>query len=224
MRLCPRSWYKVTVTVDESARFGTQPFYAALGRAFVVMCAVVPILAFIELVDQRLHGRLDAIAGIRPRDEAGLAGIVLAPLVHDGWDHLLANSTPLILLGTFVLASGARRFWMATLVIAIFSGMGVWLLTPRNYLVIGASGIIFGWLGFLLMRGIVERSLFNVGVAVVVGLLYGWQLVLAIPSDGHVSWQGHLFGFIGGLAAAILFRRRRVRAATSEAAAAPGAT
>jgi len=189
-------------------RFGTQAFYATLGRAFLVMCAVVPVLALVELVDQSLHGGLDSFAGIRPRDVASLAGIVLAPLVHDGWEHLLANSTPLILLGTFVLASGARRFWPATLVIAIISGLGVWLLTPRNYLVVGASGIIFGWLGFLLMRGIVERSLFNVGVAVVVGLLYGWQLVTVIPAAGRVSWQGHLFGFVGGLLAAVLFRRR----------------
>jgi membrane associated rhomboid family serine protease len=196
--------------VDESSRFGTQAFYAALGRAFVVMCGVVPVLAFIEFLDQTLNGRLDAIAGIRPRDEAGLAGIVLAPLVHDGWDHLLANSTPLILLGTFVLASGVRRFWLATLFIAVCSGVGVWLLTSPNYLVIGASGIIFGWLGFLLMRGIVERSLFNIGVAVVVGLLYGWQLGGVLPAAGsHISWQGHLFGFVGGLVAAMVFRRRR---------------
>lgn len=205
--------------MDESARFGTQAFYAALGRAFLAMCAVVPVLAFIELIDQTLHGSLDAIAGIRPRDGASLAGIVLAPLVHDGWGHLLANSTPLILLGTFVLASGTRRFWSATLVIAIFSGLGVWLLTPRSYLVIGASGIIFGWLGFLLMRGIVERSLFNVGVAVVVGLLYGWQLVAVMPAGGRVSWQGHLFGFVGGLVSAVLFRRRRLPDDAAETAA-----
>jgi membrane associated rhomboid family serine protease len=203
-------------------RFGTQAFYAALGRAFLMMCAVVPVLALIELVDQGLHGRLDAIAGIRPRDEASLAGIVLAPLVHDGWEHLIANSTPLILLGTFVLASGVRRFWLATLLIAIVSGLGVWFLTSRNYLVIGASGIIFGWLGFLLMRGIVERSLFNIGVAVVVGLLYGWQLITVIPAAGRVSWQGHLFGFVGGLIAAVLFRRRGQKN-TAEASARPAA-
>ncbi len=194
---------------DDSSRFGTQAFYAALGRAFVAMCAVVPALAFIEFLDQRLDGALDAFAGIRPRQISGLDGIVLAPLVHDGFQHLLANSAPLILLGTFVLASGTRRFLLSTAVIAVFSGLGVWLLTPRNYLVVGASGIIFGWLGFLLMRGIVERSLRNFAVAVIVGLLYGWQLLALLPSDQRVSWQGHLFGFIGGLIAAVLFRRRR---------------
>jgi membrane associated rhomboid family serine protease len=194
---------------DDVSRFGTQAFYAALGRAFVAMCAVVPVLAFIEFVDQRLHGRLDAIAGIRPHQVSGLDGILLAPLVHDGFAHLVANSAPLILLGTFVLAAGTRRFLIATLIITIASGLGVWFLTPPNYLVIGASGVIFGWLGFLLMRGIVEHSLWNLGVSIVVGLLYGWQLIAVLPTDERVSWQGHLFGFLGGMASAIVLRRRR---------------
>jgi membrane associated rhomboid family serine protease len=193
---------------DDPGRFGTQAFYAALGRALVVMCAVVPVLALIEVLDQRLGGAVDRFAGIRPHSIEGLGGIFLAPFVHDGFPHLLANSTPLILLGTFVLASGTGRFLFATLVIMIVSGIGVWSLTPANYLVVGASGVIFGWLGFLLMRAIVERSLWNFGVSLVVGLLYGWQLVALVPTGERVSWQGHLFGFIGGVAAAIALRRR----------------
>jgi membrane associated rhomboid family serine protease len=194
---------------DDADRFGTQAFYAALGRAFVAMCAVVPALAFVELIDQRSGGQVDAVAGIRPRDVSGLDGLLLAPLVHDGWEHLFLNSAPLVLLGTFVLAAGTRRFLLATVFIAIFSGLGVWLFTPPQYLVIGASGVIFGWLGLLLMRGIVERSLWNFAVAIIVGLLYGWQLVALLPTDQRISWQGHLFGFIGGMVAAVIFRRRR---------------
>lgn len=195
---------------DDPYRFGTIGFYAALGRAFVRMCAVVPVLALIEFVDHWLDGRLDTFAGIRPHQLSGLDGILLAPFVHSGWDHLLANSSPLILLGTFVLAAGTRRFLLSTLIIAVFSGLGVWFLTPPNYLVLGASGVIFGWLGLLFMRGIVERSLWHLAVALVVGLLYGWQLVLLLPTDERISWQGHLFGFVGGLVAAVAVRRRRV--------------
>lgn len=198
---------------DDADRFGTQAFYAVLGRAFVAMCAVVPVLAFIEFIDQRAGGQVDAVAGIRPREVSGLDGLLLAPLVHDGWEHLFLNSAPLVLLGTFVLAAGTRRFLLATVFIAIFSGLGVWLFTPPQYLVIGASGVIFGWLGLLLMRGIVERSLWNFGVAIIVGLLYGWQLVALLPTDQRVSWQGHLFGFIGGMVAAVIFRRRRTSGA-----------
>jgi len=189
-------------------RFGTQAFYAALGRAFVVMCAVVPGLVFIEFLDQRLGNAIDAFAGIRPHEVSGLDGIVFAPFVHDGFEHLLANSAPLILLGTFVLATGTRRFILATLVIMVISGLGVWFLTPPNYLVIGASGVIFGWLGFLFMRAIVERSWWNLGVSLIVGVLYGWQLVALLPTNERVSWQGHLFGFLGGMFAAIFLRRR----------------
>ena len=199
---------------DDADRFGTQAFYAALGRAFVAMCAVVPALAFIEFIDQRAGGQVDAVAGIRPREVSGLDGLLLAPLVHDGWEHLFLNSAPLVLLGTFVLAAGTRRFLLATVFIAIFSGLGVWLFTPPQYLVIGASGVIFGWLGLLLMRGIVERSWWHIAVGLLIGLLYGYQLLAGVlPGDERVSWQAHLFGFIGGLVAAILFRRRRPRPA-----------
>jgi membrane associated rhomboid family serine protease len=193
---------------DDAARFGTLSFYASLGRALVAMCAVIPVLAGIEFVDERLHGEIDALAGIRPHRIDGLSGILLAPLVHSGFDHLRANSAPLILLGTFVLAAGTRRFLLSTLLIAVVSGLGVWLLTPPHYLVVGSSGIIFGWLGLLFVRGIVERSWWNIGVALVAGLLYGWQLVMLFPTSEVISWQGHLFGFAAGALAAVLVRRR----------------
>ncbi len=195
--------------LDEAERFGSQPFFAALGRAFLVMCAVVPVLEAIVFIDQHTNGAVDAFAGIRPHQIAGLKGILLAPFAHSGIDHLLANSAPLIILGTFVLASGTRRFLLATLIIVVVSGLGVWLLTPDRFIVVGASGVIFGWLGFLVMRGIVESSLWNFAVVLVAGLLYGWQVYLLLPTQEDVSWQGHLFGFVGGALAAVLLRRRR---------------
>ncbi len=197
------------IVLDDAERFGTLAFFAALGRAFLVMCAVVPVLELLVFIDSRTHGAVDSFAGIRPHQLAGLKGILLAPFVHAGIDHLLANSAPLIILGTFVLASGVRRFLLATLIIAVVSGLGVWLLTPSQYLVVGASGVIFGWLGFLVMRGIVESSLWNFAVVLVAGLLYGWQVYLLLPTQEEVSWQGHLFGFVGGMFAAIVLRRRR---------------
>ncbi len=207
----------MTSAPEDATRFGTVAFYAAIGRAFVVMCAVVPFLALVEFIDQRLDGALDAQLGIRPHQTAGLDGILFAPFVHHGWDHLLANSSPLILLGTFALAAGTKRFLAATWLIAVVSGVAVWFLTPSNYLVLGASGIAFGWLGLLFMRGLVESSLWNFAVALIVALLYGWQLTLLLPTDDAISWEGHLFGFIGGMIAAILTRRSRARAADAPA-------
>ena len=192
----------------ESTRFGTDAFYAAIGRAFVAMCAFVPVLFVVELVDMQLDHRLDWAGGIKPRVITGLDGILFAPLLHAGFAHLLANSVPLILMGTFVLADGGRRFLLSTALIAVVSGLGVWFFGPQNSLTVGASGVIFGYLGLLLARGIVERSWWNLGVSLIVGLLYGWQLVALLPTNERVSWQGHLFGFLGGMFAAIFLRRR----------------
>jgi membrane associated rhomboid family serine protease len=195
----------------ESTRFGTDAFYAAIGRAFVAMCAFVPVLFAIELVDMQLDHRLDWAGGIKPRVITGLDGILFAPLLHAGFAHLLANSVPLILMGTFVLADGAKRFLLSTALIAVVSGLGVWFLGPADSLTVGASGVIFGYLGVLLMRGLVERSWWNIAVGVLIALLYGWQLIGVLPTDERISWQAHLFGFIGGLIAAVVFRRRRPR-------------
>jgi membrane associated rhomboid family serine protease len=177
------------------------------------MCAIAPVLFGITALDSASGHELDQLGAIRPHHVDGLDGVVLAPFLHDGYAHVLANSVPLILLGTFVLAAGTRRFLLTTGLIALVSGLGVWLLGDPDTYVVGASGVIFGYLGVLLMRGIVERSFWNAAVGVLIALLYGWQLVGVLPTDKHVSWLAHLFGFFGGLLAAIVFRARRRTAA-----------
>ncbi|MFI7435661.1 rhomboid family intramembrane serine protease [Micromonospora haikouensis] len=191
-------------------RFGTEAFYASIGRAFVAMCAVVPVLFLVEALDVGLGVDLDLAGGIIPRHIDGLDGVLFSPFLHADFNHLYSNSVPLILLGTFVLAAGFRRFMWSTLVIVLVSGLGVWFTGSPNSVVVGASGVIFGYLGVLLTRGVVERSWWNFAVVLLVGLLYGWQLLGILPTDERISWQGHLFGLVGGVVAAILFRRRRV--------------
>ncbi|MEV6298178.1 rhomboid family intramembrane serine protease [Actinoplanes sp. NPDC051861] len=195
---------------DEAARFGTEPFYASLGRAFVTMCAVVPALFLIEAIDVGLgQGTLDVAGGIIPHHMRGLDGVLFSPFLHSGWEHLYGNAVPLILLGTFVLAGGAKRFIWSTFLIMMVTGIGVWFVGDPRSVVVGASGVIFGYLGMLLTRGVVERSWWNFGVAAFIGLLYWYQLYGILPTDPGVSWQGHLLGLIGGVIAAIIFRRRR---------------
>jgi membrane associated rhomboid family serine protease len=198
----------ITGTQSDASRFGTEAFYASIGRAFVAMCAFVPILFVVELVDMQLDGRLDQAGGILPRDPAGLDGIVFAPLLHADYTHLVGNSIPLILMGTFVLAAGGSRFVASTVLIALVSGVGVWFFGPTNTVTVGASGVIFGYLAVLLTRGLVEHSWWNVAVGLLIALLYGWSLLGVLPTDERISWQGHLFGFIGGAIAAVVFRRR----------------
>ena len=195
-------------TDGDANRFGTVAFYASLGRAFVIMCGVIPVLFLIELLDAGTRHQLDVQAGIIPHALDGLDGVIFAPFLHANLDHLYGNSVPLLLTGTFVLATGVSRFLYVTAVIALVSGLGVWFTGDPHTVVIGASGVIFGYLGFLLVRGIVERSWWGIGVGVLVGLLYGTQLSGVLPTDGRYSWQAHLFGLVGGMVAAVLFRNR----------------
>ena len=206
--------YHSGVTLDDArqsdpTRFGTEAFYASVGRAFVAMCAFVPLLFLIEFFDRLSGNRLDQDGGIKPHRLDGLDGIVFSPFLHAGFAHVLANSIPLILLGTFVLAAGATRFLLTTAFIALVAGVGVWFIGDDGTVVVGASGVIFGYLGVILMRGVVEHSWWHIAVGLLIGLLYGWQLFGVLPGEEGISWQGHLCGFIGGLLAAILFRRRR---------------
>ncbi len=185
----------------DADRFGSPAFYAALGKAFVTMCVVVPVLFLIELIDFASGHQLDVAGGIRPRALDGLDGVLFAPFLHGSFAHLYGNSLPLLITGTFVLATGRRRFLWATGLIVLVSGLGTWFFGPPNTVSVGAS----------LVRGIVERSRWSVAVSVLIGILFGWALGGVLPTDQRVSWQAHLFGLIGGAAAAIIFRRRRPR-------------
>ncbi|HET6212804.1 MAG TPA: rhomboid family intramembrane serine protease [Micromonosporaceae bacterium] len=189
-------------------RFGTDEFYRAIGRGFVVACAIVPVLFAVELIDRLLPVDLEAAGGIWPHHISGLDGILFAPFLHDDFAHLYGNSVVLIPLGTFVLASGGARFVAVTAIAMLASGLGVWFTGDPRAIVIGASGVIFGYLGYLLARGLFERSWWNVAVALLIGLLYGGQLAGVLPTNERISWQGHLFGFFGGVLAAVLLRRR----------------
>jgi membrane associated rhomboid family serine protease len=204
------------VTTDDAPperdprRFGGEAFYSSIGRAFVAMCAFVPVLFGVQLLDNVTGHRLQRDGGIQPHAVQGLDGVVLAPFLHANFEHVTANSVPLILLGTFVLAAGARRFLAATAFIAVVSGLGVWLIGDPRTVVVGASAVIFGYFGLLVVRGVVERSWWNIAVALLIGLLYGWQLVGVLPVvDSKISWQAHLCGLVGGMIAAVIFRRRR---------------
>jgi membrane associated rhomboid family serine protease len=173
-----------------------------------VLAGLVGLMWLVEVADLVLfQGALDA-GGIRPRTEAGLWGILFAPFLHGGFAHLVANTVPLLVLGWLVLVRGLRDFVWATAVAVLQGGLGVWLVGGPRTVHIGASGLVFGYLGYLFLRGYWERSLPAVLVAVVAGVLYGGALWGVLPLSHGVSWEGHLFGFAGGAAAASAHRRR----------------
>ena len=175
---------------------------AAIGTA-----SFVALLWLVEVVDTADHHRLDAY-GVRPRDGEGLLGIVFAPLLHRGWEHLGANTVPILVLGFLTLVGGIARGVLVTAVIWAVSGLGVWLISPTNSITIGASGLIFGWLVYLVVRGFVTRRAGEIILGLVLVFLYGGILFGVLPGTPGVSWQAHLFGAVGGLVAALWVSER----------------
>ena len=168
----------------------------------------VVLLWLLEIVDAASGNRLDD-DGVRPRSTVGLLGIVFAPVLHAGWAHLEANTVPALVLFFLVLLGGIGRGLAATGVIWVVSGVGVWLVSPSNTVTIGASGLIFGWLMYLVLRGFFTRRPGQILLGVVLFLGYGGLLWGVLPGQPGVSWQGHLFGAVGGGLAAWLLADRR---------------
>ncbi len=183
---------------------------SVFATALMTMAAFVAVLYLIEFVDTLLDNRLDA-GGIEPRDMDGLDGIVFAPLLHLGWGHLLANTVPLLVLGFLIALSGIALWTQVTLVVWLVSGAGTWLVGQPHSIHLGASGLIFGWLTYLIVRGLFNRRPLQVLVGVVVFLAYGGALWGVLPGQPGISWQGHLFGAIGGVLAAWLLSRYQER-------------
>lgn len=170
----------------------------------------VALLWLIEVIDALAAHRLDQY-GVRPRTDEGLVGIVLAPLLHGGWLHLEANTVPALVLLFLVLVSGVARGVQATAIIWLVGGAGVWLVAPSGSIHLGASVLIFGWLVYLVLRGFWNRSAGEIALGVVLFLVYGGLLLGVLPGEPGISWQGHLFGAVGGGLAAFLLGERRAR-------------
>ena len=177
------------------------------GAAVVVMTALLAGLWLLEIIDQLAGERLDYY-GIHARELDGLGGIATAPFLHAGWDHLISNSLPFWVLGFLVLLGGLARWLISTVISVVTSGLSAWLLTPANTVIVGASGLIFGWLTYLLARGIWSRSAGQILVAIGVLVVYGSLIWGVLPGAAGVSWQAHLGGAVGGVLAAWLLHRR----------------
>lgn len=183
---------------------------ATLGRSIFVMGGLLALLWVLEFLDMLVGGQLDYF-GIHAQDLGGLPGILAAPLLHGGWEHLISNSVPFFVLGLLVLLGGAVRWIWSSVISIVASGLTAWLLTPAGTVIIGASGLIFGWLTYLLARGLWSRRIGQVVIAAVVLLFYGGMILGVFPSVPGVSWQAHLGGAIGGIFAAWLLHRRSSR-------------
>ncbi|GAA0586804.1 rhomboid family intramembrane serine protease [Kribbella sandramycini] len=184
-------------------RTGRSVDTARIGGGLKTLAALLGLMWLSEIVDTALNGRLDNY-GIIARDPEGLLGIITSPFLHLGFNHLISNTLPLIMLGALIALSGATRLLAVTAVVAVIGGFGTWLISPPHTITIGASGLVFGFATYLVSRGLFNRSLLQVLVGVLVIATWGSALLSGLlPQDG-ISWQGHLFGAIAGLLAAWL--------------------
>jgi len=165
--------------------------------ALLLVVGLVAVMWVVEVVDQVLGGRLDRY-GIEPHDADGLAGIVSAPFLHAGFGHLIGNTIPFLILGAAIALSGLRT------------------VAPSGTDHIGASGLVFGFATYLIARGIFSRRLPHLAVGVIVAALYGTTLVFGVVPEDGISWQGHLFGAIGGVLAARYVDRRQPSGAATQ--------
>jgi membrane associated rhomboid family serine protease len=161
---------------------------------------LVAVLWIVEVVNLVTQGALLDL-GIRPRSPEGLRGIVFAPFLHASLAHLVANTVPFLVLGWLVAVRGLREFFLVTVCVMVLGGAGVWLVGRPFSVHVGASGLIFGYLGFLLARGFWERSVTAIALSLVALFLYGGVLWGVLPASQRISWEGHLFGLIAGIVA-----------------------
>lgn len=175
--------------------------------AAALMAAWVALLWVLEVIDVVSGHRLDGL-GIQPRKPSELVDIVPAAFTHFGFEHVASNSLPLLVLGFIAALRGIGRFLAVAATVVVISGLGVWAIAPAHTNTAGASGLIFGLFGYLLIRGFVDHRALDVIVGLCVGALYGSILWGVLPTAHGVSWQGHLFGLVGGVLAAFLFRER----------------
>ncbi len=179
---------------------------ARLGGAVPVV-VLVAVMWVSEIIDTAMPFlRLDYF-GIRPRDLEGLPGIVFSPFLHFGFEHLIANTTALLVLGALV-AWTTRHLLTVSLGVILLGGLGVWLLGGANTIIIGASGLVYGYIAFLLVYGFTVRRFVPVLAAILVGVLYGGAVWGLLPIHPGVSWQAHLFGALAGVLLALQLGRR----------------
>lgn len=152
-------------------------------------------------------GELDREFGIEPHNVHALWHIFTAPFLHASLDHILANSVPLAIFGFLTALRGLARFIAVSVIVIAVSGLGVWFLASPNSVTIGASGLIFGYFGYLLARGFFEHRILDILIGVGIAVLWGTMIFGVLPGQSGISWQAHLFGLIGGILAARFTRR-----------------
>lgn len=186
----------------------TAPRPQSWSGALIVMAAIGAALWIVQLLNAQDDYRLDRF-GVRPREIDGLWGVITMPFLHASYHHLLSDTAPLVLIGWVLLLSGIRIWGIVTAIVVIGGGALTWLFGPGHTLIVGASAMIFGWLGYLLARAYFSRKLKWIVVAILVLVFFGTLLFGLFPTlHSDVSWQAHVCGFVAGIGAGALLHPR----------------
>ena len=177
-------------------------------EGIALLTGIVALMWLVEVINTIDSNNLDN-DGIYPRSVGHLWGIFTAPFLHASFQHLIANTIPLVFMGLLIALRGATRLALVTLIVIVVGGLGTWLVAPAGSITVGASGLVFGYATYLLTRGVFDRSALELLTGVVVAVIWGGALLASIVPQAGVSWQGHVSGAVGGVVAAWLLAGRR---------------
>jgi membrane associated rhomboid family serine protease len=185
-------------------------------KALFVMAGFLAVIWVIQLINAADHYQLTLSYGIRPRDIGSLPNIFTAPFVHFSWAHIEGNSGPLFIFGFLAAYRGVVKFLGVTVLVMLTSGIAAWLFEPANTVGAGASGVVFGYFGYVMVRGFFDRHVIDIVIGAIMALCFAYQFTVLLPQAG-IGWQAHIGGLAGGVLAGWLFRDRRPRASAKPA-------
>ena len=180
-------------------------------RALFVMVGFLAILWIVQIVNVADGYQLAISYGIRPRDVTSLPDILTAPFLHFSWAHIEGNSGPLFIFGFLAAYRGVRKFAGVTLLVILASGLVAWFTESAGSVGAGASGVVFGYFGYIIVRGLFDRHAIDVLIGAVMALCFAYQFTVLLPARG-IGWQAHVGGLAGGILAGWVFRERRAAA------------
>ena len=209
----------MSTTSEGPARSAAELMIAEAKKALWVMVGLLAVLWLVQIVNAVDSYDLSREFGIEPRAPASLPDILTSPFMHASWMHIEANSGPLFVFGFLAAYRGVKKWLGVSVLIIVASGLGVWFITPSNTVTVGASGLLFGYFGYVIVRGLFDRHPIDIVIGLVMALCFAYQFTSLLPTDEGVSWQGHLFGFVGGIVGGWIFRDRRPKAVAAPDAA-----
>lgn len=177
-------------------------------KALWVMVAALGVLWAVQLLNWTVGYHLSQDYGIRPRNLDSLPDIFTAPFLHFSWAHIEGNSGPLFIFGFLAAYRGVPKFLGLTALVVVASGLGAWFTEPANSVGAGASGVVFGYFGYIIVRGAFDRHVIDIVIGIVMAVCFAYQFSVLLPAKG-IGWQAHLFGFVGGIVGGWVFRDRR---------------